>query len=107
MGSCLAAGWSEQQFWRSSYRAVYNLLYTVNKKEENRRRELWEMTRRICAHVIAPYRKKGTEGEPVFALPWDNLGKKQRVLTPEELAARKAKFARWDAAEKAKYNGEK
>lgn len=96
LGQCLRAGWTEKQFWLSSYRGVYALLIAMQKEQARQERLSWEQTRAICAFVAGPYRKKG-DNSPVFVLPWDNEGKevdKGRVLTPEEI---QEKFAKRDA----------
>jgi hypothetical protein len=95
MGQCLLAGWTENQFWKSSYRAVFNLVYSIQKKEEAVVRQNWEQTRLICQHIIAPYRKPGQDGK-VFDLPWDSDIQLPREETEEERAQREKYFERLD-----------
>lgn len=104
MGQCLLLGWTEAQFWFSSYRAVWNMLRARQREQEHAVRRSWEQTRMICAHVIAPYRKKGTGTKPVFELPWDTEQETAAIIeqTPEQIAEREARFARWDARRKKK-----
>jgi hypothetical protein len=92
MGQCLISGWSEDQFWLSSYRAAFNLIRARQEQEEQRYKDEWDRTRVICEYVFRPYRGK-TIG-PVFDLPWDSERKgadKGRVLDDEEV---KQKFAK-------------
>lgn len=92
MGQCLLGGWSEDQFWNSSYRAVFNLIRASQDQEEQRYKAAWDRTRVICEYV-SPYRKKNSIG-PIFELPWDRERKgenKGRVLDDDEV---KQKFSK-------------
>ena len=104
MGMCLAAGWTEHQFWYSTYRAVYNLIRAVNNQRKKEHRRSWEQTRRICEYLYAPYRKKGDK-KPVFKLPWDEEAKLPSKLPTREFIERmRAKSAA--EKEKVKANGQ-
>lgn len=94
MGQCLYAGWSEKQFWKSSYRAVYNLIYTVQKREEAKIHLSWEQIRTLCDFVIAPYKKTGQSGR-AFDLPWDP-GMEPVVDTPEKAESREKFYNKID-----------
>lgn len=96
MGQAMFFGLSESDFWRSSYRAVYNLIYTANIKEDNRVKQEWERTRTICQHIIAPYRKPGQE-DKVFELPWDHDAIQIKEESPEEKEKRERVFAKMDS----------
>lgn len=104
MGQCLAAGWTEQQFWKSSLRAVYNLIYTVQQREKEIRQERWRQTQLICDFVYFQYRKQGWSKHS-FELPFaqDEVKKKEvKVLTPEE---KEKLFGKADRKIKEKLNG--
>ena len=102
MGLCLLAGWTERQFWFSTYRAVFNLINTMHRTNETRNRERWEQTRLICTYIAAQYRSKKDKGKPAFTLPWDDENKKPVELPKgEKLRKMKEKFARWDKQYKA------
>lgn len=89
MGQCLLFGWSEYQFYKSTPRAVFNLIIAARNKAEQESRERWEQTRMLCDFIIAPHKRKGTTGRS-FELPWDSEVKSEKaeVLTPEELRKR-------------------
>lgn len=105
MGQCLLCGWTEQQFWFSTYRAVFNLVIARQKDEDNKARRSWEQTRAICEFVFKPYRKKN-DLTKVFELPWDfvDQDKKGRILTPEEI---EEKFSKRDALVRKKFQNAK
>lgn len=103
MGQCLSAGWTETQFWKSSYRAVYNLIYTLNKKSESESKERWEQTRALCQYMIAPYRKPGSNTGNVFPLPWDNDQIEVKEETEEERIAREKHFEKLDKLMRERY----
>lgn len=93
MGQCLFYGMSERIFWKSSYRAVYNLIHTAQEKEENKVRQAWEQTRVICG--FSGYAKPGPSGK-IFDLPWDSDNVAIREETPEEKRNRERVFAKID-----------
>lgn len=110
MGRCLLVGWTENDFWFSTYRAVFNLIQAQNKRDEVATKEKWEQTRFICDAVVAasPNRKRVMQGRS-FELPWDGEiaeleAEKIEVLTPEE---KKARFAERDERVRKKFqNGQ-
>lgn len=108
MGRCLLVGWTENDFWFSTYRAVFNLIQAQNKRDEVASRERWEQTRQMCDYIIAPHRKRGSQGRS-FELPWDGEiaeleAEKIEVLTPEQ---KKARFAERDERVRKKFqNGQ-
>lgn len=110
MGQCLLSGWTEAQFWRSSYRAVFNLIYSRHRTQEKQRRETWEQTRFICQHIVAvsPHIKKSDKRWPIFELPWDHSDAPEPIIETEEekqerLQAQKELFDRWDREMKEKF----
>lgn len=91
MGQCLLCGWTESQFWFSTYRAVYNLVKARQDEEVSRYKAAWERTRVICDFVMAAPHKKKTGNGQLFELPWDNEPTQNnstptKVLTLEEKA---------------------
>lgn len=56
--------------------------------------------------MLQPYdsKKKLKRPDDLLAYPWEELKEKAKALTPEEIEARRQKFARWDEEER-KRNG--
>lgn len=86
-------GWSEDQFWDSTLRALYNAVEGWTDLEESRQRQEWERMRLLAYIGIKPHIKPGAVKKPQDLIPfeWDRADKK-RELTEAE----RAKLRKWD-----------
>lgn len=77
---------SEQDFWDSTLRAIYNRRNGFHDLEEMRQRQEWERTRWQTA-ILATLqvdKKNRTKLDKALKLPWDDEGREQRPVLPTE-----------------------
>jgi len=92
-------GISESDFWNATLRTLVNRMTGYRRRVERERRETWERVRwqtSILARLQVS-NKDAHKLNKVLRLPWDEDEKpKRRRLTPEQEAARRERFRKWD-----------
>lgn len=79
----------------------HELIAALHAKKEHDRSG-WEQARMVMWAALAPHQAKGARLKPtdVMSFPWDDEAAIRNLPppeTPEQIAARKALHARWDA----------
>ena len=84
MGECLISGWSERQFWFSTYRSVFNLVTAKQRKEEEVIKRMSNTTREIELENEGVSELVGLLALSESSIARTSLGKKHFALSVED-----------------------
>ncbi len=76
-------GLKKDYFYSLTYREFINTVNGYRKREDNKSREQWMMTRKVMYAAIAVHAKEGLKETDILVFPWE--AEKLQNLTEEQI----------------------